>query len=198
MKRSKLISLAMNFASFLVEQVEVKSIILFGSVAKNNFDDESDIDLFIECNKKDENKIFDILELYKKTEAYEKFKLEKVNNNLSIKAGNLNEWKGLQRSIISGGIVLYGNYKGTPDKLNHKLLFLLDLKNISRANKIRVWRTLYGYKQKVGKKVYFSKGKIEKKLGRGAFLVPIENSSEVINYLNKNKIKYSILDIWTE
>ena len=53
MNRNKLISLSMNFSSFLVGQMDVKSVILFGSVAKNNFDDESDIDIFVECNEKD-------------------------------------------------------------------------------------------------------------------------------------------------
>lgn len=188
----------MNFSSFLVGQVEVKSVILFGSVARNNFDDESDIDIFVECDKKDEKKINDLLELYKKTEEYEKFKLEGVKNEISVKSGSLEEWKDLKRSIISGGIVLYGSYHGTPDKLNHKLLFLLNFEGISRTTKIKVWRNLYGYKQKVGKKVYINKGKIEKKIGRGAFLVPIQDSQEVISYLNGNKIKYSLFDVWME
>ena len=188
----------MNFSSFLVGQIEVKSIILFGSVAKNNFDNESDIDIFVECDKKDEKKISIILELYKKTEEYEKLKLDGVKNEISIKSGRLGEWKNLKRSIIFGGIVLYGSYYGTPDKLNHKLLFLLNLKGISRTTKIKIWRSLYGYKQKVGKKVYISKGKVEKKLGRGAFLVPIQDSQEVISYLKRNKVKYSFLDVWTE
>ena len=198
MKRNKLISLAINFSSFLVGQVEVKSIVLFGSVAKNNFDDESDIDIFIECDKKDEKKIDNILELYRKTEEYEKFRLEGVKNEIAIKSGSLEKWKDLKRSIISSGIVLYGVYRGTPDKLNHKLLFLLNLEGLSRANKIKVWRRLYGYKQKVGKKVYISKGKVEKKLGRGAFLVSIQYSQEMISYLKENKIKYSLLDVWME
>ena len=48
MKQNKLISLALNFASFLVDRTMVNSIILFGSVASNNFDKESDIDIFID------------------------------------------------------------------------------------------------------------------------------------------------------
>jgi len=198
MNRNKLISLSMNFSSFLVGQMDVKSVILFGSVAKNNFDDESDIDIFVECNEKDEKKINNLLELYKKTEEYEKFKLEGIKNEIVIKSGSLEMWKDLKRSMISGAIVLYGSYLATPDKLNHKLLFLLNFKGISRAIKIKIWRNLYGYKQKVGKKVYISKGKIEKKLGRGAFLASIQDSQEVISYLNKNKIKYSLLDVWIE
>ena len=188
----------MNFSSFLIDRAKVRSIILFGSVAKGNFDEESDIDIFIECDKKEGGKIDQILELYKKTTEYEKFKLQSIKNEISIKYGNLDDWKDLKRSIISGGVVLYGAYRGTPDKLNHKLLFLLNLKGVLRSNKIKTWRTLYGYKQKVGKKEYINKGKVEKKLGRGAFLVSIQNSEEVIDYLKRNKLTYSILDVWTE
>ena len=74
-----------------------------------------------------------------------------------------------------------------PEKLKHKLLFLLNIRNIKRAKKIRVWRKIYGYKQKIGKKIYISKGMAERKLGRGAFLVPIEDYQKIIEYLRKNK-----------
>jgi len=198
MERNKLISLALSFASFLLDRIEVSSIILFGSVARNTFDKESDIDIFIETDKKNENKIKNLLELYKKTKEYEKFKLDGIENEISIKCGKLNEWKDLKRSIISSGIVLYGKYHGKPEKLKHKLLFLLDVKALERAKKIKVWRKIYGYKQKVGKKVYVSKGLAEKKLGRGVFLISNENLQEIMDYLIKNKIKYSFFDVWTE
>jgi len=198
MEKNKLISLALSFASFLFDRMEVKSIILFGSVAKNNFDEESDIDLFVETDKKNEKRIMTALELYKKTKEYEKFQLAGIKNELSLKCGNLNEWKGLKRSIISGGIVLYGSYQGKPEKLKHKLLFSLKTENLERQKKIKIWRKIYGYQQKVGKKIYVSKGFAEKKLGRGVFLVSAENSQEVLDFLIKNKIKYSFSDIWIE
>ena len=52
-----------------------KTIILFGSIARGDWYKGSDIDIFVECDKKDEKKINNLLELYKKTEEYEKFKL---------------------------------------------------------------------------------------------------------------------------
>ena len=198
MEKHKLVSFALNFASFLVDRIEVKSIILFGSVAKNTFDKESDIDLFIETDKKNENKIKTLLELYKKTKDYERFKLSGIENEISVKCGKLNEWRDLKRSIISSGIILYGNYEGKPEKLKHKLLFLLKTENLERSKKIKAWRKIYGYKQKVGKKVYLSNGLAEKKLGRGVFLVSTENSQEVLDFLIKNKIRYSFSDIWIE
>ncbi|MEK6953134.1 MAG: nucleotidyltransferase domain-containing protein [Nanoarchaeota archaeon] len=198
MERNKLISLASNFASFLLDRIQARSIILFGSVATNNFDKESDIDLFIETDQKNENKINNLLLLYKKTKEYEKFKLEGIENEISIKAGNLDDWKNIKRSIISNGIVLYGRYKGKPDELKHKLLFILNVQGLKRSEKIKIWRKIYGYNQKVGKKNYISKGLTEKKLGRSVFLASIEKSQEIISYLRNNKVKYSFFDIWIE
>ena len=114
MEQHKLISLALSFTSFLIGRIGVKSVILFGSVANNTFDRESDIDLFIETDKKSADKIQNLLELYEKTEEYEKFRLEGIENRIAAKIGNLKEWGELKRSIISNGIILYGKYQGKP------------------------------------------------------------------------------------
>ncbi|MEK6811307.1 MAG: nucleotidyltransferase domain-containing protein [Nanoarchaeota archaeon] len=198
MDKNKLVSYAMNFASFLVDRLAVDNIILFGSVANNTFDKESDIDLFIETNKNNEKVIKNILDLYKKTDEYKKFNISGIKNEFSLKVGNLKEWKGLEASIISDGIVLYGHFQSQPNKLVHKRLFMLNLNKIDRKTKIMIWRKLYGYKQKVGSKTYNSLGLIDKKLGRGAFIVNIENSPRVTDFLKQNKINYSFFDTWTE
>ena len=78
MKRNKLISLAQSFVAFLIESVDIDQAILFGSIVNNDFDNESDIDLFIETNKKKENKIRKILEKFEKSETYEKYTLRGI------------------------------------------------------------------------------------------------------------------------
>ncbi len=198
MERNNLISLALSFTSFLIDRINVKSVILFGSVSQGTFDKESDIDIFIETAPKNKERIKNILELYKKTKEYEKFRLSGIENEISIKCGILKEWKSLERSIISEGIVLYGNYQGKPDGLKHKILFILNLEKIKRSEKVKIWRKLYGYKQKVGKKIYNIKGIVQRKIGRGAFLSSIDDAQQIINYLRKNKIKASFFDVWLE
>ena len=198
MKQHKVISLAISFASFLVARMRVEAIILFGSVAANTFDEESDIDLFIETDKKDASKIQTMLELYKKTKEYEAFRLEGIKNEIAIKCGKLKAWGGLRRSIISQGIVLYGLYKEQPEKLQHKVLVILNTNSLARAVKVKIWRRVYGYKQKVGKKMYTAKGLAEEKLGRGVFMVAKEQAQAVMHYLRKNKVKHSFFDIWVE
>jgi len=71
-------------------------------------------------------------------------------------------------------------------------------KKINRANKIKIWRKIYGYSQKIGRKVYLFKGMVEKKLGMGAFISALENSKEIIDYLNKSKASYTYFDVWVE
>lgn len=198
MDRDKLISFALNFTSFLVSQLKIDKVILYGSVASNNFDKESDIDLFVETDKKNKKRIENLLELYKKSKDYEKFKLSGIKNELSIKSGKLDEWKSLKRSIVSNGIILYGRYTDKVEGLSHKVLFILDIGKSSRAEKIKIWRKIYGYKQRVGKKIYASEGLIEKKIGRGGFICSLENADKVKDYLKKSKIKCELMDVWIE
>jgi predicted nucleotidyltransferase len=197
MERNNLISLAMSFSSFLIGRVEVRSIILFGSVAKGSFDRESDIDIFIETSRSDKE-VRAALELFRKTEEYEKFRLAGIENEISVKCGRLDDWKGIKRAAISGGIVLYGRYAGKPQDLEHKSLFLLSVEGLPRSRKVKVWRKVYGYRQKAGSRIYLSKGLAEKKLGKGAFLSTIESSQALLSFFKSNKVKYSILDIWVE
>jgi predicted nucleotidyltransferase len=198
MNQDKLISLAMNFSSFLVDRAKVDRIILYGSVATNSFDKGSDIDLFVEADKKFKKKVSSLLELYKKSKEYEKYKLDGVENEISIKCGRLDEWRDLKRSIISNGVVIYGKYEGKAEGLRHKILFMTELVGKSKAEKIKIWRKLYGYKQKVGKKIYVSEGLAERKIGRGAFISSLENSDKVKEFLRKKKVKYRLMDVWVE
>lgn len=203
--RFDLISYATNFVSFILRyniNKEINSIILFGSVATNNFDEESDIDLFIDTDKKNNNEIIKILELYKKSEDYKKYKLFGIKNEISIKTGKLEEWKDIRRSIISNGIYLYGKYKSIPDKIKQYLMCNIELKKLNRNKKLKLWRLLYGYTQKINKKFYKFKGLIEelsgKKIAKNLFIIPVENQQKLIYILKKNKVNYKINEIWSD
>ena len=114
MKRNKLISLAQSFVAFLIESVDIDQAILFGSVANNEFDEESDIDIFIDKEKKNEKKIDNALFLFEKSDTYQKYVITGIKNKISLKIGKLDKWPSLKRSIISNGIMLYGKYKEKP------------------------------------------------------------------------------------
>ena len=147
-KRNELIAYALDFTSYLLSKSDkIEKIILYGSVAKEDFNENSDIDLFIDT-KEIETKINKILEDYCKTKKFKQWELKGINNPLSIISGKLdsNEWKDLKRSIINTGIILYGKYKAKAEKTNQYTLFSFE--NIKPNKKrVAVFRKLFGFKQ---------------------------------------------------
>jgi len=100
MKRENLISYAANFVSFLLDQfqTDIDKIVLFGSVARGDFDDESDIDLFVDTKKEIQKDVLKTLSFFRMSETQKKWELKGLKNELSIKVGDLNKWK-LKRDI---------------------------------------------------------------------------------------------------
>lgn len=203
--REALIGYSMSFASFLLDSSigeNIRKIILFGSVARGDFTDDSDIDLFIDTNKKHEKDIEKTEALFRNSKTAEAWKLKGVTNDISLKIGNLESWK-LKRSVISSGIILYGKYEKVPEKTKYYLLIKVEaLATKKAAQQMRVWRKLYGYTQVIGKKKYVLKGLIEKqggkKLANSIFIVPMETRKEVITFLNEHKVKYQLYEIWSD
>ncbi len=202
--RNKLIAYAMHFASFLVERgVAARRIILFGSVSSGEFDKESDVDIFVDSDKNEEKAILGFLATFERTFG-EKWKLKGVNNQLSVTVGSIHskEWEELRRTIQSYGILLYGQYNEPPVDIQPYLLLSLDFKKLDRAKKVSLWRKLYGYAQKVGKKSYKSKGLIEKlggvKIDKGVILIPAVNSSRFKKFLGENSISYNLVEVWSD
>ncbi len=202
--RNKLIAYAMHFASFLVESgINAKRIILFGSIASGESDKESDVDLFVDARKSEEKRVLGILNNFEKTFG-EKWKLKGVNNQLSLTVGELDsdEWEDLKRTIQSRGIVLYGHYNEPPKNIQPYVLFGLDFKGVNRAQKVSLWRKIYGYEQKVGSKRYKSKGLLEQlggvKVKKGVVLIPSGHSHELKDFLKDNRIRYNYVELWSD
>ena len=202
--QTQLIGYALSFASFLLDSKigdKINKIILFGSVARGDFNPESDIDLFIDADKRLEKEINNLLLLFKFSEAQKVWEMKKVTNGLSLKVGSLSQW-GLRREVISSGIILYGKFQELPEKTKYYALFQIESGNKKVAHQMRIWRKLYGYTQKIGKKRYTFKGLIDqfqgRKLGKAVFIVPMENRRKVIVFLNKSKVKYSIHELWSD
>lgn len=202
--RETLISYALSFASFLLDTkigAKINKIILFGSVARGDFTKESDIDLFIDTKEKFVDEIDKILILFKESQINKIWQLKGANNDISLKNGDLKKW-GLRREVISSGIMLYGKYNELPDETRYYLLVQIEVKNKNSAEQMHIWRELYGYVQKVGNKSYVKKGLVEidggRKLGKATFIVLMENRKSIIDFLNKNKIRYSLNEVWSD
>src|SRR3989338_104004 len=203
MKRESLISYAAHFASFVLESEvskDITRIILFGSVARGDFDDESDIDIFIDTKKDIEKEMSKLLMLFLSSESQKKWVLKGLKHDLSVKVGDLEKWK-LRRDILSDGITLYGTCKDVPDHVEYYLLVKPSFKKFNKNKQIQIWRKLYGYKQSVGKKMYVTQGVITKLHGTRldrACIVPVKNKKELLQFLNKEKIEYTLNEIWSD
>ncbi|MBI2631973.1 nucleotidyltransferase domain-containing protein [Candidatus Pacearchaeota archaeon] len=198
-KSKQLVAYASAFVSFVLQKIDIEDIILFGSVARGEATEKSDIDIFFNV-KRNEKEVKGIikeeLEKFYKSLIYETWTLKGIKNNISVEVGDLNKWK-LKRSIISDGIVLYGKFKNLPEKTHGFTLFILrPIKNITKRNKIM--RYLFGREEKEYKTEGIVKIFGGEKISTTTFLLPLEKTKEIEKILNKDKLDYSFFELWTD
>lgn len=204
-KKRELVAYAMDFCSFLLRSeigTDVRRAVLFGSVARGDFDSESDVDIFIDTDgeKNVDASVKKVLKSFEMSETNDNWGLKGVKNPISIKVGKLEAWE-LYGSVISNGIILYGKFEEMPKEAKYYSMLALDFGKMDRNKKIRIWRELYGYRQKTGKKFFVSRGLLEelsgKKIERGVIAVPAHNKDLILEFAKKRGINYRIFEIWT-
>ncbi len=199
MNRENLIAMCYAYVSYLFREKNVedkiKKISLFGSVARGDFDKESDIDLFIDVEKKDEIVIKKTSQnALKKIYAIEgkKWELKGIVNLLSVKVGKLEEWD-LKESIEREGIILFSQSIGT--KMQKYLLFSF-VPSKKQKERIRVIRKLFGRTEKE----YQEQGLVQKYNGKiispRVFIVPALALKEITQFLAAEKVHYEFEEIW--
>ena len=76
------------------------------------------------------------------------------------------------------------------------LFYLKPIKDITKRN--RVTRGIYGRRERNNS----SEGLVTKKSGKqispSTFIIPLDKSSEVIRFLNKEKLDYSFIELWSD
>jgi len=200
LKNKILLAYAIDFVSFLIERIDInniKKIILFGSVARDEASGGSDIDIFIDITGKKsvETDIKRIQEEFLKSKRYQDYWLLKnIKNEIRLTIGKLDEWKELKISIISDGIVLYGKFEEMPEKAVHKTL--LSWENIKPESKrVMLSKRLFGYKK--DKKSY--EGLIQKydgeRIGKGLIAVPSSNAKIFLKLFRDMNIAVKIKKI---
>lgn len=199
LNRAKLIALGYAYLSYLFRekdiQEKIKAMYLFGSVARGDFDKESDIDIFIDVEKTNEAFIKKAHQsALKKLYAIEgkKWELKGIFNPFAIKIGNLDEWD-LKESVIREGIILFSQSSGI--KMQKYLLF--SFAPITEAKKrIRVIRQLFGRMEKE----YQEQGLVQKYNGKilspRVFIVPALALKEITQFLAEEKVQYEFEEIW--
>ena len=201
-----------DFISFLFEKnlkEEIKNIILYGSAASGEFDEQSDIDIFIEVwdkNKKPkiEEKIKEQLNKFEDV-ASRIWYPRGIKNRFSIIIDNLDspKWENLKYDIISNGILLYGKFEKMleKEKMLHEVLVTFSLNKLKQPKKMRFVRELYGYKLKKGKKkLYGKEGLLDIykgiKISSNSILIPIEKIKEFRKLFSRFRITPEIREIW--
>ncbi|HIG93779.1 MAG: hypothetical protein QT02_C0008G0025 [archaeon GW2011_AR9] len=203
----KLVAYAADFVSFLIQELgkdagKITQVVLFGSVARGEEGLRSDIDIFVDVvDLKLEESILMVRDRYFDSIKVKKYwELMGVKRKIHCTVGKLKEWDTLERSLVANGLILYGKFSGKMETKPYFLFILTPSKD--RKKNVMVWRELYGYTQRVGKKVYKQKGLVNeyggRKLGKGVFIVPLEHAQKVRSYIQMQKFKQEIIPFMQE
>ena len=191
MSREYLISVVYKFLGYLFQEKEselIKKVFLFGSVARGDFDKNSDIDVFIDSDKELGNLCARTLKKFYNLEG-EKLEYKGISNKISIKSGNMEEW-GLKEVLERDSLVLYSN-----SAINLSKSALFSISPITdQTKRIRVMRNLFG---RVDYKTSGIIGNYKgKRIAPTVFLVDYNGLREVASYLTKEKVKFEMREIW--
>ncbi|MEK6927700.1 MAG: nucleotidyltransferase domain-containing protein [Nanoarchaeota archaeon] len=194
----ELISYAGDFVSFYVQNTKylkvVRAIILFGSSARGEATDKSDVDIFIDVispSKKIEEELEQI-----KNNFYDSFKYKDywkafgITNDLHLIIDKLENWK-LKDSMLGNSIVLFKHF--TPSLEKGKSKVILSWGNIkSESNRVLLNKRFFGYNH-YGKRY---SGLVEKysgqKLGSNVIFVGIEYMNLFMQQFREFKISVKI------
>ncbi|MDP7115529.1 MAG: nucleotidyltransferase domain-containing protein [Candidatus Woesearchaeota archaeon] len=199
--KNDLIAYAMDFAAYLISKSEntIDRIILHGSLARGDYDVQSDVDLFIDSKVVNEKKLDKIYQAYQKTKRFEEWRLKGINLPISMIVGDLDnkEWSNLKRAMMNTGILLYGKFMDNANRVHHYVL--ISVENIKpEAKRVALYRKLFGFT--TGKKTY--PGLIQKykgkKINKGTFMISIAHFQKIKSYLQKYQITAKYFDFWSD
>jgi len=208
MEQKDIYSYAYDFISRLIERVDmeaVKSIIVFGSVVRGDFDKESDVDIFIDTEKERsvEPDVRTVInEFYSHSRGT--WVLRGVENQIIPIVGNLDsdKWENLKREIISNGLVVYGKYKELPKNIERYVLITYDISRLKPKEKSKFSRGLLGYRLMHNKKEYRIKGLLQEvggsKISRNVVQIRSGHQNKLHAFLSKSKVRFQIREIWAK
>ena len=174
----------------------IQSIYLFGSAVRGELTKKSDIDVFIDCSKADENDVKRIVDSgivkFQSSLDYKKWKLLKFTYPFSIKVGRIKEWD-LKLSIASEGLLLFSRHTNLQEG-NRMVLFSIEYP-AEKKRYIQVRRILFGRDEsqfQEGGAVRPARGQ---KISSHVFLIPKEEQSQMIELLSKEKVEFSMKEV---
>ena len=167
---------------------KLRTIILYGSFPKDEYDDRSDIDMLLIFGEED-------------AEKKHRSEVIRLGNQIidELETGGERTWnfrflitssvekldKSLRSAIRGDGIVLYGRPRIAETELAQHALFEYSVKDMQPVEKVRFYRALR------------QSGLSDYKV-RNALLVPVEKAKDAGSLLKKFKIKESELRVYSE
>jgi predicted nucleotidyltransferase len=209
MKQTEILSYTYDFLSQLYDDPissSINRIILFGSVARNDFTPESDIDLFVDVihsEKKVENVVRKQMNKFE-ARAVKIWHLRDIDNPIKVLVGNLKDkrWDQLRNEIISYGKILFGKFEELPQTSMHHVIITYDLHKLSQKKKMALLRALFGYTSIKKKKRYTQSGILErhegKKIGANAVIIPVAGLLPIKKTFKKYNVKHRLIECWTK
>jgi predicted nucleotidyltransferase len=192
MNSKMLLAFSYDYVAFLVQSlddlVDVKNIILFGSVARGQATSQSDIDIFIETtNPRMKNKIQKITEKFYSSDLYRRYwKLLGISNTIKPIVGTLDDWPDLKKSIIADGIYLYGKFVSATKGASYVILSWSKIS--SQTKRTHLNKKLYGWRYKQKRYLGLIQKINGKRLGANVIYVPLESSKVVLDLFKKMDI----------
>lgn len=190
----ELISYAADFVSYLIQNLKekdahkIKSIILFGSVARGEADKESDVDLFVDAlDKNIEKEIKKIIDNFYSSAKFKNYwSLLGIKNEFNVIVGELNKWK-LKDSMLGNAVILYQKYSpALKEGSNKVILYWGNVKPNSK--RVMLSKKIFGY-------VHYGKrylGLLEKfkgiKIGANVLLIDTEHLNIFLEAFHSFKV----------
>jgi predicted nucleotidyltransferase len=189
----------------------IESIVLFGSYATLEYNDQSDIDLCIFYKEKPQQEITNPIEkkIFNKILDVEE-QLSKSIQCVFIKPNQISSFDEIfLENILAEGKLLYGSLSyrkliQSKLELESYLLIEFSLNNLSQSDKMKFKRAIYGYSTKKTYKnktyEYDKKGLIQKlngkSLSKGIFMIPEKKLFKIKHYFDQFDIKYTKERVW--
>jgi len=188
---------AIDFSNKIKEFDGVLSIILFGSVARDEATLKSDVDIAIIYSKKKDETIKKINSI-----KPEEFQL------IHLSIDELKDEPTLMGALSGEGILLYGKpitVSLEDMELKSKMIIAYDTSKLDQNTRSKLNRALYGGKSSFinnnKKEIKFYPGIVDKiraeKIGKGILMIDRKNYPEIIKTLRIFNAKWKEIPVWT-
>jgi predicted nucleotidyltransferase len=196
---SKRIAFALDFTSFLIQKTKhrerIRNVILFGSVAREEANNGSEVDVFIDIikdDKKVELELAKVRQDFMNSTKYKNYwKPLGIENEIKLTVGSFDTWEKLKPSLVANGITWFGKFKPNIQEGEHKVFLVWE--NIKpNSTRVSFNKQLLGYRQKEK----FYDGLLQKyngkRLGKGCIFVRLEHGAIFLKLFKKYKAAVKI------